>query len=171
MIKRRRFPKIFFGWWTVLGGGTLGFWVGAYAAYGFSALLKPIASELGLNRAVTSFAASIARIDGGLEAPAAGWATDRFGPRGVIFLGILVVGISLILMNFINSLWSFYLVWGVLLATGHNMSTRVPLDTAISNWFVKKRGLAVGIKWVIMGLSGAVGLPIVAWLVVNQGWR
>lgn len=170
-IKRRVFPKIFFGWWTVLGGGFLSLWLAGNITYGFAALFKPISSELGLSRAVTSVASSISRFEGGLEAGAIGWAADRVGPRLVMSLGILITGLSLTAMYYVNSLWAFYLVWGVVLATGHNMTTMVALDTAISNWFVKKRGLAIGIKWVISGLGGSVILPMVAWIVATQGWR
>jgi len=47
----------------------------------------------------------------------------------------------------------------------------LPVDKAITNWFVKKRGTALSIKWVLSGLSGVVVLPLVAWLTATQGWR
>ncbi|MFC1847575.1 MFS transporter [Chloroflexota bacterium] len=171
MIKRRGFPKIFFGWWTVLAAGTLSFWVGGYHFYGISALFKPIASELGFSRAATSVATGIGRLEGGLEGPVGGWITDRFGPRWIVFVGIFLVGLSLILMNYIDSLWGFYIVWGVVLGTGHNISTTVPCDKAITEWFVKKRGIALGIKWTLTGLGGVLVLPLIAWLIATQGWR
>ena len=171
MIKRRRLRKIFPGWWIVLTGGILAFWGHGYHAYGFSALFKPIASELGFSRAATSVAASIGRLEGGLEGPLSGWITDRFGPRWIILVGVFIIGLSLILMNYINSLWAFYVVWGVMLGTGINIALAIPLHTAIANWFVKKRGLASGIQWVFSGLSGVVTLPLIAWLIITQGWR
>ncbi|MFC2044432.1 MFS transporter [Chloroflexota bacterium] len=171
MIKRRRFPKIFFGWWSVLGGGILNLWGMGYYAYGFSALFKPISSELGWSRAVTSVPASIGRFEGGIEGPISGWATDRFGPRWVVMVGIFIMGLGLILMSFIHSLWAFYVAWGVLVGTGINIASSIPLDTTITNWFIKKRGRALSIKWVFAGLSGVVTLPIIAWLISTQGWR
>ncbi|MFC2016119.1 MFS transporter [Chloroflexota bacterium] len=171
MIKRRRFPKIFFGWWTVIASGIITLWVAGYYYYGFSALFKPISSELGFSRAATSVPAAVGRLEGGLEAPLTGWITDRFGPRWVVLLGVFLVSLSLVLMNFINSLWVFYIVWGVILGTGHNLTSTVPLDKAISNWFVKKRGVALGTKWVFSGLSGVIGLPLIAWFITTQGWR
>jgi len=171
LIKRRRFPKIFFGWWTVLAGGILDLWVYGYHGYGISALFKPIASDLGFSRAVTSVPVSISRLEGAFESPLAGWFTDRYGPRWIILFGIFLVGLSLILMNFVNSLWGYYLVWGILLGTGHNISTIIPVATAITNWFVKKRGRALSVKWVLSGLSGVIVLPLIAWLITTQGWR
>ena len=171
MIKKRKFPRIFPGWWIVLSGGFLDFWVYGYQGYGISALFKPIASELGFTRAAASIPASISRLEGAFESPLAGWFTDRYGPRWIIFFGIFLVGLSLILMNFINSLWGYYLVWGVMLGTGHNVSTTIPVATAITSWFVKKRGRALSVKWVLSGLSGVIVLPLIAWLITSVGWR
>ncbi len=171
MIKRRKFPNIFFGWWTVLAGGILGLWISGYQVYGISALFKPIAEELGFSRTVASVPGGIARLEGGFEGPVAGWATDRFGARYVVLLGVFICGLSLVLMYFIDSLWAFYIVWGLLLGTGHNIGTSVPIDTAISNWFVKKRGMALGTKMVFVGLSGVLVLPLIAFLINQQGWR
>ncbi|MFC2072364.1 MFS transporter [Chloroflexota bacterium] len=171
MIKKRRFPKIFFGWWTVLGSGFLTMWGYGYYNYGFSAFFKPIASELGFNRAVTSVAASIGRFEGGFEAPLTGWITDKHGPRWIALFGVFIFGLGFILMNYVNSLWAFYLVWGAIIGTGVNVAFHVPMETAITNWFVKKRGLALGIKHMLTGLAGVLVLPLVAWLIVTQGWR
>ncbi len=171
MIKRKRLSKIFPGWWMVLAGGFTGLWGHGYAMYGFSALFKPIASELGFSRAVTSIAASVGRFEGGFEAPLAGWITDRFGPRWIVILGIFLMGLGLILMNFINSLWAFLIVWGGIVATGSNIGLTLPIQVAIANWFVKKRGIALSIRLVFSGFAGVLVLPLIAWLITVQGWR
>ena len=79
--------KIYFGWWMTIASGLLCFWGNAYHAYGFSALFKPISEELGFSRATTSLAASIARFEGGIEAPAIGYMADRYGPRITVLIG------------------------------------------------------------------------------------
>ncbi|MFC2008367.1 MFS transporter [Chloroflexota bacterium] len=171
MIKTKRFNKIFPGWWIVLAGGFIGWWGHGFHTHGFSALFKPISSELGLSRAVTATAASIGRFEGGIEAPFSGWITDRFGPRWITLSGVFIAGLGLVLMNFVDSLWSFLLVWGVVLGTGINIGLALPIQTAIANWFVKKRGLALSIRLVITGLAGVLVLPLVAWLITILGWR
>lgn len=168
MIKRRKSPRIFIGWWTVLACSLLSLWGFGYRIYGFSALFKPIASELGFSRAVTSVANGIGRFGGGLEAPLTGWLTDRFGPRWVILFGISLFSLGLILMGLIDSLWTFYIVWGVIVGTGGNIALGLPVDKAITDWFVKKRGLAISIRFM---LSGLFILPLVTWLITTQGWR
>ncbi|MFC2043937.1 MFS transporter [Chloroflexota bacterium] len=171
MIKRVGIPKIFFGWWIALTSGILTFWGQGFGHFGFSALFKPIASELGFNRAVTSVAASVGRLEGGLASPVVGWITDKFGPRWMALSGTLIVGLSLILMNFVNSLWAFYLIWGILLGIGANIGFSLPLEKTITNWFVKKRGRALSIRQLFFGLAAVLMLPLVAWITSTQGWR
>ncbi|MFC2021524.1 MFS transporter [Chloroflexota bacterium] len=156
---------------TVLTAGVLTLMGHGFHSYGFSALFKPISSELGFNRATTSVAASIGRLGGGFEAPIAGWITDRFGPKWIVLFGTFLAGLSLILMNYIDSLWAFYFVWGIMFGMGFNSAFTLPLVTAISNWFVKKRGLALSVRQLFSAFSGILVLPLVAWLVTTQGWR
>jgi len=170
LIRREKFPKVFFGWWTVLAGSLLSAWGIGFQTHGFSALFKPIASEFGFSRTATSVAPSIGRLGGGLEAPLVGGLVDRFGPRFLIIIGMFIAGLGLILMNFINSLWAFYVVWGVILGTGISIGLEIPIDKAIASWFVKKRGIALSVRWLFTGLAGLV-LSLVAWLVSTQGWR
>ena len=84
--------KIFIGWWLTIGGGILCLWGYGYQAYGFSALFKPISDELGISRAATSVAASIGRFEGGVEGPAIGYVSDRWGPRAVVLFGVFLFG-------------------------------------------------------------------------------
>lgn len=155
----------------MLTSGILNLWGYGYYAYGFSALFKPIAADLGLSRAITSVAASIGRLEGGLESPVTGWITDKFGPKWIVLIGVAIIGAGLILMNYIDSVWGYYLVWGVMVGTGCNIALSIPLDVAITNWFVKKRGIALSTKWFFSGLSGVLVLPLIAWLLTVQGWR
>ncbi|MFC1954685.1 MFS transporter [Chloroflexota bacterium] len=171
MIKKNKKPRIFHGWWIVLTGGFLSLWMGGYKVYGISALFKPISSELGFSRIEMSVPSAIGVLEGGFEGPIAGWVTDKYGPRWIMLLGVFMFGLSLVLMNYIESLWAFYIVWGVILATGMNIAQTVPVDTTIANWFVKKRGLALGTKVLLQGLSGVLVLPLIAFLINQQGWR
>lgn len=155
----------------VLTGGVLALWGHGFHTYGFSAFFKPIATELNFNRTATSVASSIGRFEGGFEAPLTGWLTDKFGPKWIVIFGIFIIGLALVLMNYVDSLWSFYLVWGIVLGTGINIGLTLPVDKAITDWFVKKRGMALGTKMVFSGLSGSLILPLVAWLISNYGWR
>jgi len=171
VTRKLKRQKVFFGWWTVWVGGTIALWAAGFYVYGISAIFKPMSSELGFSRTAVSGAASIGRFEGGFEGLLAGWITDKYGLRWPILLGVLSVASALILMNSVDSLWAYYVVWGVLMGTGHNLANGVPTDTAVANWFVKKRGAAQGLKWVLAGLSGTLVLPLIAWLITAHGWR
>jgi len=86
-------------------------------------------------------------------------------------LGTWMVAIGLVLMNYINSLWVFYAVWGGLIGFGTNLAYTVAPDKAITNWFVRKRGLALGTRFVFWGIGSMIVLPTVTWLVTTLGWR
>jgi MFS family permease len=163
--------KIFFGWWTVLATSLLTGIAYGFYQFGISVIFKPLAMELGLNRAETSAAASFARLEGGFEAPLTGWLIDKFGTKWVIFTGVFLLGLGLILMTFIQQQWQYYVVWGFVVATGVNTAITLPIDKTLTNWFVKKRGLAMGIKNAFIGGGGILVLPFVTWMTINHGWR
>ena len=142
-----------------------------FYGYGMSVIFKPLASDLGLSRAATSFATGIGRLQGSIEAPVTGWLSDRFGPKWVIVIGTAIASIGLALMNFINSTWTYYLVWGVIIAIGTNLALTIAVDKALADWFIRKRGFSLGIRFVIIGIVGVVVLPVIGWLVSTQGWR
>ncbi len=171
MDKIKKTPKIFFGWWTVLACGIVGFLGVGFGSMGFSVLFKPIAADLHLDRAVTSIAAGMQSAIGGITSPLAGWASDKYGPRRIMLLGIIVMVIGCFAMYFVNSLWSFLFVWGILVGGGFYIGATIITDKAIINWFVKKSGIAVSIKFAIQALAGIALLPVIALLVANQGWR
>jgi MFS family permease len=171
MKKKIHSPKIFFGWWIVFVVGMVSGLGHGFYLYAISVFFKDLAAELHLSRAVTSVAAGIGRLEGGITSPLVGWLADRHGPKWVIFIGVCVAGFGFILMNFINSMWTYFVVWGLVVGVGLNIGLTVAVDKALNDWFVNKRGLAQGIKFSLIGVGGMLLLPIVTWLVASQGWR
>ena len=172
MINRAKsLRKIYFGWWTVVFTGVLSGIGHGFYGHGFSVFFKDLAAELKLSRAITSIGAGIGRLEGGLESAPAGWLADKFGPKWVIFIGICLTGCALILMNFVNSVWSYFLVWGFLIGSGLNLSLTVTVDKTVINWFIRRRGLAQGIKFALIGVGGVAVVPIVTWLAGVSDWR
>jgi MFS family permease len=169
--KKGSHPLIFFGWWSVLVIGTISGLGHGFNQYGLSVFFKDIAADLGINRAFTSLAAGIGRLEGGITSPLIGWLSDKFGPRGPVIAGIAIAGTGMILMNFITEVWQYYVTWGVLIGMGLNIGLTIAVDKALTNWFVRRRGLAQGIKFALIGLFGIVVLQAVTPLVLSQGWR
>jgi len=134
-------------------------------------MFKPIASDLGLSRAATSVVTGVRTLQTGVVFPIAGWLSDKFGPKWVIISGICITGTGFVLMNYINSAWAYYVVWGAIMGIGHSLGLTVAIDTMLTNWFVSKRGRAFSVKFAIIGLISVIVLPIIGLLVTTQGWR
>jgi MFS family permease len=171
MIKKPDLSHVFFGWWMVLGIGVVAFLGTGFVSYGFSVLFKPLSADLGLSRAVTSMAISVQALGYGIVGPIGGWASDRFSPKWVILMGIFLLVVGCIAMFFVNSLWTLLMVWGLLIGIGYSLGCTVITDKAIVNWFVKKSGVALNLKFGIQFISGILLLPVIAWLISNYNWR
>ena len=161
--------KIFYGWWIVAVGVALAILNGSFNVYGFGVYYVPFLKELGVSRAALGGVIGLARLEGGLIAPIAGWLIDRFGPRRLLYIGITAVGICFILLSMITKLWMLYAVF-LLLATSSSFGGGRPINVAVANWFVRKRARALGFLLAGIGLGGS-GVVVVAWIIETFGWR
>ncbi len=138
--------------------------------YGFGVLFNPLLEEFRWTRAQTSFAFTAAMVEGGLEAPLAGWAIDKWGPRVVIWFGITLVSLGYILLGQVNSRWQFYVVYILVISFGGGAAAYAPGWKAMSDWFAKRRSTAMG----AIGAGGAFGGVVsngLAWAIIRYGWR
>jgi MFS family permease len=136
----------------------------------FGVFLKPLSEEFGWTRAATSGAMSVVMGIAGLIGIIMGKLTDKYNVRIIITIGVLIGGLAYLLLANMNSLWQFYLFFG--LGAGICVgSTYTPVNATISKWFVEKRALALGIA--IMGITvGQMVLsPITAYIITEHGWR
>jgi len=164
--KKRRF---FYGWW-LLGGGTVVMMLqGGLYAYGFPAFFLPLAATLDTSRGALSLAFSFTRLESSLLGPLEGYLIDRFGPRGIMYVGFAILGLGFILFSGVNSLMGFYLVFP-LIALGASMSGFLPVITAVNNWFSRRRGLATGISSAGVNVGGVL-VAVVAMSISFYGWR
>jgi cyanate permease len=164
-------PRIFFAWWSVLFIGTISGLGFGFNVYGISIFFKHIAAELELNRAFTALAAGIGRLEGGIISPLAGWLSDKFGPRWVAIIGICIAGSGMIFMNFMTEVWHYYFAWGVLIGLGLIFGLTVAVDKMINDWFIRRRGLAQGIKFGLMSILGIIIVLTLNPLINLHGWR
>jgi MFS family permease len=86
-------------------------------------------------------------------------------------LGLLVWGLSILSLPIAGKLWQFVLLVGLLGGLGAGATGLVPNSITVSQWFQRKRGLALGIA--STGISvGSIALnPLLAWIVLMSGWR
>jgi MFS family permease len=146
-------------------------WGSGVWSYGFSSYFKPMQQEFGWTRAQVSAAHSLGKLEGGVEGPFGGYLTDKYGPRAVNLAGEFLAGFGLIMMYFAKTYWQFLLFWGIFTSIGFNLAGFGPLETAISNWFIRKRGLAIGLGRFIFGVVTGGVLPFMGFLLYSIGWR
>ncbi len=168
--------KIFYGWWIVLATNIIcllgfGTWL-----YSFGLFFKPMMAEFGWTRASTSLAASFRSVEGGIAGPIVGWAVDKYGSRGVVFFGGVISGIGFILMFFIdhipiNPLYSFYIIYGIIISIGMSAMLYLPAFVVIAKWFNRKLSRAYMVLAVGAGLSGIICAPAINALIERYGWR
>jgi len=139
--------------------------------YSFGVFFKPMTAEFGWTRAMTSGAASLRSTQGGIAGPIVGWAVDKWGSRRVILFGGIVSGLAFSLMPLINSLWMFYLIYGILLSIGMSFMLYLPAFTVIARWFSRELSRAMAVLAVGAGLGGLIFAPVSAFLIKHMGWR
>lgn len=166
---RRKRKGIFYGWWIVIAAATMHFFGGGTFYYGFTVFFNPIRETFGWSAAVTSVAFTLQRLEQGILGPVAGFFVDRLGPRKLMFGGWAIVGLGFLLMSRINSLWAFYGTF-VVVAVGMSFASGLASNTAIANWFTKKRSRALTIAFLGPGLSGLL-VPLLASFIGQFGWR
>ena len=169
MISHRNPFKIFYGWWIVIASFLTALYIGGAVFYGFTAFFEPIADEMGWSYTQLSLAASLRGLEMGILSPVVGILADRWGPRKLIFGGILVTVASLLLLSATTSLFMFYVSF-VLLAIGVSACTVTVLLTAVANWFRRKMGIASGIAICGFGFSGVL-IPVIVRLIAAYDWR
>ena len=166
----KRPKRIFYGWWIVLGAA-LGMALNASVYfYGFGVFFDSLITEFKSSRVVLSGAFSLARLESGLLGPIDGFLVDRFGPRKVMLIGVLLMGTGFVVLSRVSSITGFYLAFILMLALGAGLGFATPLITAVGNWFVRRQGVAFGLAMSGIGLGGLL-VPLLSWVITQYGWR
>jgi MFS family permease len=134
-------------------------------------LIHPLESEFGWSTASISLAVSIGLILFGLSGPFAGQMMDRFGPRRVMVVGLLLICISGATIATMHSLWQLNLLWGVESGSGTGIVGSVLGATVANRWFVARRGLVLGMFGAATSAGQLIFVQLLVWLVVTIGWR
>jgi len=163
-----RDPKLFYGYVIVLLA-TLVMAVTWGAFYSFGIFFKPVLAEFGWSRAAISMGYSLGFMISGLFAIFSGRLSDRFGPRVIMATCGLLVATGYILTSRIDAIWQLYLFYGIV-GIGSS-GAYVPSISAITRWFVKRRGLMTGIAMAGIGLGTMIMSPLSNWLIASYGWR
>ncbi|MCZ8294625.1 MAG: MFS transporter [Hylemonella sp.] len=138
--------------------------------YGYSLLLEPVERELGLSRAETSLAFSLALLAEGLLAWPVGRLIDRGHERAVMTGGSLVLGACLLLHSTVDSQTGFYLAW-LGLGVGLAGTLYPPAFAVVIRRYPHNFRRAIIVMTFLGGLASTVFMPLTAWLIASLGWR
>lgn len=169
MTGRQRLP-FYYGWVVVVVTFiTMG--IGVNARTAFSLFYPPILQEFGWERGVTAGAFSFGFVVSAIASPLIGRLMDRGGPRAVMELGIALMGGGLLLAPLTTAPWHLYVTIGVMVGAGSVCLGYSGFSLFLPNWFVRRRGLAIGIAFAGVGIGSVTLLPWVQYVIEQTGWR
>ncbi len=168
---RNKISRLFYGWRMVGVGSALRVLGGGLYYYGFSVFFLPLSNDLGLSRAATSLVFSLARAQGAFEGPVAGYFMDRFGPRPLIVMAIMMNGVGHMLLSGVHSYFALLVIYmGVVSLSFQAGFMDAPMVIA-NTWFTRLRTLAMSMISASVGIGGFLLTPMLAAAVHYWGWR
>ncbi|MBT6272860.1 MAG: MFS transporter [Chromatiales bacterium] len=160
---------VFYGWWIVLSSAGVHLlssllWMQSYGAY-----VVLLEDEFGWSKTQVAGAFALTRIESGLLGPLQGWLVDRFGPRIVLRIGMVMFGVGFMLFSQVENIYTFYLTFA-LIAVGSSLGGFATVMVAVVSWFSRHRSKAVAVSQ--LGFSiGGLCVPIVVLALESFGWR
>ena len=144
--------------------------INAGMIFSFGVFFKPLLNEFGWTRAMTSGAFTVSWIVTAVASVVMGGLNDKIGPRIVITLSGLLLGLGYLLMSQVDNVWQLYLFYGLLCGIGAS-GIAVALKSTIVKWFATRMNVISGIMAAGGGL-GTLVLPIAASrLIDTYNWR
>ena len=160
---------VFYGWYIVSAAGGLQLLSGLLWMHSYGAYVVLLQDEFGWSKALVAGAFALTRIESGILGPLQGWLTDKYGPRIVLGVGVVIFGIGFMAFSQITTLLEFYLTFA-LIAVGSSLGGFATVMVSIVNWFSRHRAKAVALSQ--MGYSlGGLAVPVVIICLEAFGWR
>ncbi|MFH1490881.1 MAG: MFS transporter, partial [Pseudomonadota bacterium] len=170
--ERRRFLSFTNRQWIIVLAISLCCMIWSGCGYfAFSLFVKPLQADLGWSRATITAAFMFWSLTVGVACIFAGKAVDQYGARRVMLAGAVVTGLGFFCLSLMKTVAHFYTGY-IIVGAGIAAMGQVPSTAVISNWFQEKRGLALGLTSMGVGLGGLIISPLFGSLVIPLfGWR
>jgi MFS family permease len=136
----------------------------------FSLFVRPLEAALGWGRGEVMAGFTVFYATLGVASPVVGRLVDRYGARLVIPAGALVMGLGFMLVSHVSSLPLFYAGYAIV-GAGAAGTGPVPCSAIITNWFKRRRGLALGLMAAGIGAGGPVMAPFIGYMLSHYDWR
>ncbi|WP_284091053.1 MFS transporter [Acinetobacter pittii] len=163
---------LFYGWWIVLIS-IIGMIVsqGPILVFTFGVFMTPISQEYGWTRSEISLALTLAILSASVFTPLIGRLIDRYGARSITVPALGLFGIGVMSLAFLpDQLGKFYF-WFICIGALSAGGVPTAYAKTISQWFIKKRGLALGLSMAGIGFGAAL-MPLIAQKAISfKGWQ
>ncbi|MBW2209165.1 MAG: MFS transporter [Deltaproteobacteria bacterium] len=170
-MTRGFFEKINYGWWIVLVAFYSCLIFSGCIFFAFSLFVKPLQAEFEWSRSTIMGAFTCLYLALAVTSPFAGKAVDRFGAKSVMALGGAFMAMGFALLFALKSPLHFYL-GNIIIGIGGSATGPIPGTAVVSDWFREKRGLAIGIMSMGIGVGGLVLAPLLGGFIIpDLGWR
>ena len=164
----------FYGWWMVVVGGFIMVITSVPIFQATAVWAVALEFQFGWSRTQLGLALSFTRVEGSITGPIAGYLVDRMGTRFMVFTGLMVLTIGFFLFSQVQNLWMLYLAYFIM-SVGQGQAGWLTVMTMMNHWFLRHRGLAMGLAMMGMGIGTLVLIPVIAWLINPDadrlGWR
>ena len=157
--------------WIVLGALTVAMMAASGLRAVFGVYIKPMEAEFGWSRGALSGAAAISLLLLGAAGPFVGRLADRWGPRRIIVLALLLLGVGTMASAYVQQLWHVYVTAGLFMALGAGGVALTTGSSVIARWFEGRRGLAIGIAAGGMSAGQLIVIPLAQGITFYFGWR
>jgi len=136
-------PRVYYGWYLVGIAMVSGAFQTGVGIWGVSVFVSPMEDELGWSRAAFFVALTIRTALTGVLSPIVGpWRDSKNGPRVMMIGGSIILGVSLMALKYVDSLWQFYFFFGVLGSIGSLGAGGMLTQAILPKWFIRPAKLS-----------------------------
>lgn len=157
--------------WVILGITFIAIIVAGIIRSSSGVFISPFESEFGWDRPTISFAFALCLFLYGLSGPFMAAFVDIFGLKRMMLYSMAILTVGLGLTFIMKEEWQLILIWGVMLGIGSGLYLTVLSAQVANRWFVKRRGLAVGMLTAATATGQLILLPVLASILENYSWR
>lgn len=163
-------PGIYYGWYIVATTMFIAF-VTTGARNSFGIFIIPLEDEFGWSRFTLSVIVGTGFLVNGITQPMVGHYFDRFDGRKVILVGLIIMGLSTVLLSRTFSFWFLFLIFGIVLSTAMSGASITNTMSLLGKWFRRKRATAMGFNVAGASLGGLLLIPFGQYLLEATDWR